>query len=296
MAKETNHTLTVVQTLSDVTLVERFWPAFCAYISELMDNGYLASSFGFKTNCHNAGGCSLDALSLAIVQRLGRLGWPIDNSAELGKGDVLDLVEFFHSVVAVPKWFYCGYCSVQAVEDGDHIAAQRSYTEHVNGLFRRFNQPYSVEAGRVVREHAFILHRPDWASDFPTDDSQLTELLNRAVSDFFDCRADRKLIGLQSIVDAFERIKSMQGGDKKKSTATLIAKVSPDVRVAGHLDALFRELTNIGNEYAIRHHEIDKRPLDDETLVEFLFFSYYNLIRFALTSSAQAKLQAETSI
>ena len=94
MAEKTNQSLSAVQTFDDLTLVERFWPAFCAYVSELTDKGYLAASFGFKTNCHNAGGCNLETLSLAIVQRLGRLGWPIDKPSELGKGDVLDLVEF----------------------------------------------------------------------------------------------------------------------------------------------------------------------------------------------------------
>jgi hypothetical protein len=89
------------------------------------------------------------------------------------------------------------------------------------------------------------------------------------------------------LVDAFERIKSSQAKDKKQSLEQLIASISPDARIGKLLDDLFRRHTEIGNEYTIRHHEQDKKRLTDEHLTEFLFFSYYNLIRLALSSQSR---------
>jgi hypothetical protein len=42
-------------------------------------------------------------------------------------------------------------------------------------------------------------------------------------------------------------------------------------------------MTSLSNDLTIRHHEIGTVEItDDADLIDFLFYSYYNLIRFAL--------------
>jgi hypothetical protein len=83
MTQEKSERLSVVRSINDQPLSSRFWPASSAYIAESTDAGNLDLSFGFEIRCGNAGGCNPEALSRAIKQRLGRLGWRIEDSALL---------------------------------------------------------------------------------------------------------------------------------------------------------------------------------------------------------------------
>jgi hypothetical protein len=65
--------------------------------------------------------------------------------------------------------------------------------------------------------------------------------------------------------------------------AALVSALRPEAALAEHLDALLREMTSLSNDLTIRHHEIGTVEItDDADLIDFLFYSYYNLIRFAL--------------
>lgn len=276
---------TVVRSIYEQPLSRRFWPAFCAYIEELIEEDYLEASFGFQSSCGNLGGCDLQKLSRAVTQELGRLGWPIETPTTLSQADVLTLVEFFWSVIAAPVTRQlCGCCEQSHLAEADYEVARQTYNHRVNEFFQRFDQPFYLAKGKVIRKRSPILHDHVTATDFPGAEPHLAQLLRTAIQDFFNPREDRRLSGLQVLVDAFERIKSSQAEDKKRSTEQLIASISPDARIGKLLDDLFREHTKIGNEYTIRHHEPDKRRLTDEYLTEFLFFSYYNVIRLALRS------------
>ena len=86
--------------LGETTLDARFWSAFTAYVEELIEQGELDAAFGFQGKCGNLGGCNAAALSRAVKQQLGRLGWPIHPEITLTQDEMIRLVEFFHSVVA----------------------------------------------------------------------------------------------------------------------------------------------------------------------------------------------------
>ena len=65
---------------------------------------------------------------------------------------------------------------------------------------------------------------------------------------------NQKKIGLEKIWDAFERLKTIKGIDKKVSINTIIAHITNgDKEISQMLDNEFRELTKIRNSYSIRH-------------------------------------------
>jgi hypothetical protein len=94
----------------------------------------------------------------------------------------------------------------------------------------------------------------------------------------------RRWQGLRHLADAYERVKTLQVPENKKaSTAALIGAMSPEVALGEHLDGLLRQLTTLSHGLTIRHHEVGKVDItEDPVLADFLFYSYYNVLRFAL--------------
>ncbi len=95
----------------------------------------------------------------------------------------------------------------------------------------------------------------------------ITELLQKAKSSF---NQGDKQDAIEKLWDAFERVKTIYTDcDKKQSVTKIINMMSS--KNPGYSDMLnkeFQELTNIGNKFRIRHHEMDKIEINDD--------SYYN--------------------
>lgn len=90
---------------------------------------------------------------------------------------------------------------------------------------------------------------------------------------------NQKKIGLEKIWDAFERLKTIKGIDKKVSINTIIAHITNgDKEISQMLDNEFRELTKIGNSYSIRHSEITQKKLPNSQFIEYLYFRMLSLI------------------
>jgi hypothetical protein len=91
---------------------------------------------------------------------------------------------------------------------------------------------------------------------------------------------------LETLWDAWERIKSLEGGkDKRESTERILNKASGEPNFRILLEAEARELTNIGNAFMIRHAEVGKIPIVDEEHVDFLFHRMFAAIRLLLKKS-----------
>lgn len=90
---------------------------------------------------------------------------------------------------------------------------------------------------------------------------------------------NQKKIGLEKIWDAFERLKTIKGIDKKISINNIIAHITNgDKEISQMLNNEFRELTRIGNSYSIRHSEITQKKLPNSQFIEYLYFRMLSLI------------------
>lgn len=88
-----------------------------------------------------------------------------------------------------------------------------------------------------------------------------------------------KLIGIEKLWDAFERLKTIISVNKKNSVENLISHVSGDDEgIRNVLEQEFRELTCIGNSYSIRHHETDQKTIPNKHYVEYLYFRLLSLV------------------
>lgn len=110
-----------------------------------------------------------------------------------------------------------------------------------------------------------------------TKDSELNKLLTQAKDRFLI--SNDKQIALEKIWDAFERLKTYYGSNKKKSANQIVEMISSEIEKK-YFEEEFYTLTKIGNEYRIRHHETNKIEIKDRKLVNYLFFRMLTLIDF----------------
>jgi hypothetical protein len=141
----------------------------------------------------------------------------------------------------------------------------------------------------VLRQSSEVLDERVQEFELPTDDPHLSSLLSKALQHFYDRREDRRWDGLRCMVDAYERLKSVEEpANKKASVAKLIGQLPMAQRLAAHYDALLAELTGVGNDQTIRHHEHGKTVLADPAVMEFLFYAYFGVVRLILESRGGA--------
>lgn len=112
-----------------------------------------------------------------------------------------------------------------------------------------------------------------------TDDLTFNALIDSA-KDFFV--EGKKQEALEKVWDAFERLKTIiLPTNKKKSAEKLIKILSKEIDQVFFEDE-FKTLTNVGNNYMIRHSEVGKKPLTDERNKDYLFFRMLALIDLAI--------------
>lgn len=78
--------------------------------------------------------------------------------------------------------------------------------------------------------------------------------------------------------DAFERAKTiLSGKDKKAQAKALAAAASSSPEEAAVLETEMLVLTQIGNDFRIRHHEVNRTQVVDE-FVDYVFARMYALL------------------
>lgn len=92
-------------------------------------------------------------------------------------------------------------------------------------------------------------------------------------------------IAVEKLWDAFERLKTYYSPtlDKKKSAEKIIDDMSGDQEPFKKLfEKEFSELTSIGNDFRIRHHEVTKIDIEDDNQYEYFYKRCHSLITHAL--------------
>ena len=115
-------------------------------------------------------------------------------------------------------------------------------------------------------------------------------MLNLSLDKFYSRNAADKRIGLEKLVDVFQRISSWEDKDKKKSVEKILDRTSAgDGNIKEALECELNTLWKIANNFMIRHTELGKIPIVDNNFVEYLFYAYYNCIRLILIKYKCAK-------
>jgi hypothetical protein len=268
--------------IRDQEIGQRFWDAFTGYIREIEQKDYFAEFF--PVQCPDGNGICSWSLRLLKSRLLGELPfgeWPLPSDLPI-KEAVFDFIEFFYRVISIPFGSYHEYFRHYDYSGFNKDDAQKEYAARINQYLQTCRHPYDFTDGQIKSSISPVLDYSFKEEEFKLEDEHLLGLLHSSIEDFFDKSGSKKHKALESLVDAYERLKTVESRDKRASIEKTISKISTIDAVKQTLNDDMRILTEIANEFTIRHHEMTKRQLDDEDLIEYLFYAYYNVIRLIL--------------
>lgn len=119
-----------------------------------------------------------------------------------------------------------------------------------------------------------------------TPESGLRSLIFEAIKLYKNPKPEIHRFASEKIWDALERLKTIYvttNIDKKESTTQLIGNLSNNNEHYINLFTIeFKTLTEIGNNYRIRHHETSKIDIIDNAYYDYFFNRCFALITLAL--------------
>lgn len=189
---------------------------------------------------------------------------------------ILDLVEYiFARCKDYQNNWYHNYFNHFHIVFTKTKKTRNEFKNRLNALFEKLGLLYVLkgngEIERIVSNESILNKLKEVTRD--SLDCSLKELINQALSLYLKPDSSNIQLSLEKIWDAFERIKTIYPNlDKKESSNQLIDVISTgNENYKKLLRNEFDQLTTIGNEYRIRHHETNKIEITDIRHKEYLF-------------------------
>jgi len=263
-----------------------FWGAFVGIISARMRDGAFAEAFPF--NCPDKPlpiQSDNDSLGLAVKGAHPEIPWPLEPVSVPGTLAALDVVEFLFRVISAPtdRVFHNWYGGHYDILRFNKWEGQQQYRESVNELFRRNRHPYELqENGEIRRVVSGPIRTILDTGEFQTGDTELDRMLSQARERFYSPDPAIRRESLEKLWDAWQRVKTLEEPDTKRGIDTLLEKAEPEPTFRGILNSDGLALTQVGNDFMIRHTETTKVPVNDPGQVDYLFHRLYALLWFLL--------------
>jgi len=235
--------------------------------------------------CGTNHGNNNDLFENLLLAEIPTLSWSMSSYFKPSIPEVLDLIEFcYKSVLCTTtdhKELYQKYDYLSHREIG-----QISFRDDINQIFKRNGIIYELtKDGEIIRlvpdEFLKLFQR----TEFHTGDVDLDNLLSAARMKFLDSDLHTRRDSLEKLWDAWERLKTIESNNKKSSIEMLLAKTAPEENFNKRLNTDAAELTEIGNQFRIRHHEIGKIPIESSNQADYLFLRMFNIIYLILKST-----------
>lgn len=194
---------------------------------------------------------------------------------------VMDFIEFmFDKAVACELGWRHDYYGHHHLRGFDRAAGQRQLRQEINALFGRNRLAFNLAVdGRMMRLGPPQLRDTLDVATFDTGDTELDELLRRAVALFRSGERTDRRDSLEKLWDAYERLKSLRNpSNKKDSIQQLIDSVGVRPEFGERLNDEMQAMTDVGNDFRIRHAEVNKLPIETSEQVDFLFGRLFSLI------------------
>lgn len=165
-------------------------------------------------------------------------------------------------------------------------AERAPYAESINGVFSRAKLDFDLSSQGMIER---ILKHEVYDNTIGQDIGAVTEpglrdLLEQAIALHQQPSIDSHRDAVEKIWDAFERLKTYYVSmDKKASSKRIVEDMSGGQASLSNLfNAEFKTLTEIGNNYRIRHHETDKINITDIRHYDYFFNRCLALIATAI--------------
>ena len=206
-----------------------------------------------------------------------------------GTCDVLDMIELVFRCTAMPATKYNENCYVECDSlEFSNAEGRDTFRGLINKVLDRERIAFELtESGLITRVGAPILSDVVSETRFQTGDKQLDDMLGTAQDKFVSRDPTMHREALSELWRAWERLKTLEPGrDKKASTSALLDSVA-DGPVRDRLECEARELTRIGNNFTIRHSEVDKHTLENDRHVDYLFHRMFSMVYLLLDATGR---------
>lgn len=198
----------------------------------------------------------------------------------------LDFIEFCYKNIkeAVQEDFH-DFFKHYHLSFNDSKTLQKNFKDKINQIFERNEIVFYINENGQINRTISKTMQPLINKIYNTNDKRLNELIKLAHDKFILPKVEDRIHALEKIWDAFERTKTYYiDKNKKKSILELIQLV---VNGNTEFEKLINEecatLTQIGNDYQIRHFETDKIEITDNKHIDYLFYRIVSIIHLFLS-------------
>lgn len=157
-------------------------------------------------------------------------------------------------------------------------SSDRSFEEKINTLLKLNKINLTI----ANNEFSFLGKIIDNTTKDLVKERGLQELLNDAHQFYLE---NNFSVATEKLWDAFERLKTFYSPvlDKKQSIEKIIAQMSlGNKNFQAIFEKEFMELTKLGNDFRIRHHEVGKKDITNDKHFEYLYNRCLTLISTAI--------------
>lgn len=165
-----------------------------------------------------------------------------------------------------------------------------SFRKEINDLFELCGLLYNLTEERIVErivEDSFLIEKSKSLIE-STPELELKKIIEESIKLHKSRNPDDCHLATEKIWDALERLKTIYIDDKtdKKTSANKVIgqMANGDEDYIGLFSTEFVYLTNVGNNYRIRHHEVGKKDIPYDGYYDYFYSRCYSLIVLALKS------------
>ena len=275
---------------TDEEISENTWGGIIAAIKSFIADG----SFGYRypSNCPDGKGpygCDEELFFQALRGDVPEFPNRLFSHEVPSTFVILDTIEFCYRNVAKPiqvephLYFNHHHLSFE-IDEG-----QQLFREHINQILSRNGIAYQLEpSGEVIRLLPQVVRESIISTEFRTGDNELNLLLETARHKFFNHAPEVRQEALEKLWDAWERLKTIEipgRNNKRDSVRTLLDRSANEENFRQILEDEANTLTQIGNNFTIRHWETDKTSLESNEHVDYLFHRLFSLIWLLLRTT-----------
>jgi hypothetical protein len=200
---------------------------------------------------------------------------------------LLDLIEFIGKNIrdiTNRRWHpYYRHEDLSFADTGETFG---EFREEINSIFEKTGLLFTLTTDKTIER---VLEDSVLTAEIETDvgnvkEPGIKELFEEAITLFKRPDPANRNGAVEKLWDAFERLKTYYTMlDKKASAKKIVKDMSSGQSAFEELfESEFRELTNIGNNYRIRHHETNKTNIQDVRHCDYFFNRCLALIATAL--------------
>jgi hypothetical protein len=260
--------------------------ALVQLVRSRIDADWLALEFpGQCPDGRGVSGTDIGALSAHLQALVPGLEWPLWRDANLSDDTVFDLVEYAGARLALPVEgpYHDFYGHHELTFDRDE--GRERFSRDVNEILARGGTVFELDPQMQIQRrgtaevHA-VLDRLRPATGDPTLDA----LVEQARRGYLSRKKTERAVAIEKLWDAFERLKTLDvPADKRASVQALLGHIT-DPALRQTVEAEMTALTNFGNNFTIRHHEVGKTPIPSDA-DDYVAARMSNLLVFLLAQS-----------